>query len=112
MPTKRNRGAGVATHGTPIDLQMWHEIQDRPGVGKRGALRGFHTLLFLDEAAIWLTQPNTYTWRLVGCPMKVPTSKARGITARLNLMGCVDFATREVQYREIDGNTTGKEVGI
>ena len=42
--------------------------------------------------------------------MKVPTSKARGITARLNLMGCVDFAAREVQYREIDGNTTGKEV--
>lgn len=42
--------------------------------------------------------------------MEVPTSKARGITARLNLMGCVDFATREVQYREIEGNTTGKDV--
>lgn len=67
-------------------------------------------MLFLDEAAIWLTQPNTYTWRPIGCPMEVPTSKARGITARLNLMGCVDFATREVQYREIEGNTTGKDV--
>lgn len=71
---------------------------------------GLHTALFLDEAALWLTQPNTYTWRLVGCPMEVPTSKARGITARLNLMGCMDFATREVRYREIEGNTTGKDV--
>lgn len=71
---------------------------------------GLNVLLFLDEAAIWLTQPNTYTWRLVGCPMEVPTSKARGITARLNLMGCVDFASGEVQYRDIEGNTTGSTV--
>ena len=66
--------------------------------------------MFLDEAAIWLTQLNTATWRTVGSPMAVPTSKARGITARLNLMGVVDFATGEVQYREILGNTTGAEV--
>ena len=66
--------------------------------------------MFLDEAAIWLTQPNTATWRTVGSPMAVPTSKARGITARLNLMGVLDFATGEVQYREILGNTTGAEV--
>ena len=39
--------------------------------------------------------------------MEVPTSKARGITARLNLMGCVDYVSGEVQYREIEGNTTG-----
>lgn len=69
-----------------------------------------NVLLFLDEAALWLTQPNTYTWRLMGCPMEVPTSKARGITARLNLMSCVDFASGEVQYREIEGNTTGPAV--
>ena len=66
--------------------------------------------MFLDEAAIWLTQPNTATWRTIGSPMAVPTSKARGISARLNLMGVVDFATSEVQYREILGNTTGAEV--
>ena len=66
--------------------------------------------MFLDEAAIWLTQPNTATWRIIGLPMALPTSKARGITARLNLMGVVDFATGEVQYREILGNTTGAEV--
>ena len=54
--------------------------------------------MFLDEAAIWLTQLNTATWRTVGSPMAVPTSKARGITARLNLMGVLDFATGEVQY--------------
>ena len=66
--------------------------------------------MFLDEAALWLTQPNTATWRTIGAPMAVPTSKARGITARLNLMGVVDFATGEVQYREILGNTTGAEV--
>ena len=41
--------------------------------------------------------------------MEVPTSKARGITARLNLMGCVDFTAGEVQYREIEGNTTGQD---
>nr|WP_245808292.1 transposase [Deinococcus hopiensis] len=52
-----------------------------------------------------MTQPNTYTWRPIGCPMEVPTSKARGITARLNLMGCVDFASGKVLYREIEGNT-------
>ena len=66
--------------------------------------------MFLDEAALWLTQPNTATWRTIGSPMAVPTSKARGITARLNLMGVVDFATGEVQHREILGNTTGAEV--
>lgn len=67
-------------------------------------------MLFLDEAAIWLTQPNTATWRAVGQPMAVPTSKARGITARLNLMGCVDFARGEVRYREIEGNSRGEDV--
>jgi len=41
--------------------------------------------------------------------MAVPTSKARGIRARLNLMGCVDFAGGEVQYREIDHNTTATD---
>jgi transposase len=41
--------------------------------------------------------------------MEVPTSKARGITARLNLMGCVDFATGKVLYREIEGNTTAAD---
>lgn len=41
--------------------------------------------------------------------MEVPTSKARGITARLNLMGCVDYASGEVQYREIEGNTSGQD---
>ena len=41
--------------------------------------------------------------------MEVPTSKARGITARLNLMGCVDYVGGEVQYREIEGNTTGQD---
>lgn len=41
--------------------------------------------------------------------MQVPTSKARGITARLNLMGCVDYITSEVQYREMLGNTTGQD---
>ena len=66
--------------------------------------------MFLDEAAIWLTQPNTATWRTIGSPMAVPTSKARGITARLNLVGVVDFTTGEVQYREILGTTTGAEV--
>ena len=66
--------------------------------------------MFLNEAAIWLTQPNTATWRTVGAPMAVLTSKARGITARLNLMGVLDFATGEVQYQEILGNTTGAEV--
>lgn len=66
-------------------------------------------LFFLDEAAIWLTQPNTYTWRAVGQPMAVPTSNARGITARLNLMGGVDFSSGEVFYREIDANTTGQD---
>ena len=70
---------------------------------------GLNHLLFLDEAAIWLTQPNTYTWRLIGQPMEVPTSKARGITARLNLMGCVDFVTQQVQYRDIEGNSTGQD---
>ncbi|MGI8748452.1 MAG: IS630 family transposase [Deinococcus sp.] len=70
---------------------------------------GLNRLLFLDEAAIWLTQPNTYTWRPIGQPMEVPTSKARGITARLNLMGCVDFVTQQVQYRDIEGTTTGKD---
>ena len=64
----------------------------------------------MDEAAVWLTQPNTYTWHPVGTPMAVPTSKARGIRARLNLMGSVDLASGEVQYREIDGNTTSAEV--
>lgn len=63
----------------------------------------------MDEAAIWLTQPNTYSWREIGHPMEVPTSKARGITARLNLMGCVDYVSKEVQYREIEGNTSGKD---
>ncbi len=41
--------------------------------------------------------------------MEVPTSKARGITARLNLMGCVDYISGEVQYREIEGNTSGQD---
>lgn len=41
--------------------------------------------------------------------MEVPTSKARGITARLNLMGCVDYISGEVQYREIKGNTSGQD---
>lgn len=41
--------------------------------------------------------------------MEVPTSKARGITARLNLMGCVDYLSGEVQYREIAGNTSGQD---
>lgn len=41
--------------------------------------------------------------------MAVPTSKARGIRARLNLMGCVDFATGEVQYRDLDHNTTASD---
>lgn len=59
---------------------------------------------------MWLTQPNTYTWRPVGSPLEVPTSKARGITARLNLLGCVDFLSGEVQYREVQGNTTSEEV--
>uniref|UniRef100_UPI00054E4040 hypothetical protein n=1 Tax=Deinococcus marmoris TaxID=249408 RepID=UPI00054E4040 len=45
----------------------------------------------------------------IGQPMEVPTSKARGITARLNLMGVVDFASGEVQYREIEGNTIGQD---
>lgn len=67
-------------------------------------------MLFLDEAAIWQTQPNTYSWRPLRQPLAVPTSKARGITSRLNLMGCVDFASGEVQYREIVGNTTGADV--
>lgn len=71
---------------------------------------GVVKLLFLDEAAIWQTQPNTYSWRLIGQPLAVPTSKARGIKSRLNLMGCVDFADGEVQYREIEGNTTGADV--
>ena len=70
---------------------------------------GLLRLLFLDESALWLTQPNMYTWSAVGQPMEVPTSKARGITARLNLMGAVDFASGEVQYREIEGNTTGQD---
>jgi transposase len=67
-------------------------------------------LLFLDEAAVWLTQPNTYTWREKGCPLEVPTSKARGIRARLNLIGCVDYVTRDVTYREVEGNTTGEVI--
>lgn len=62
----------------------------------------------MDEAAIWLTQPNTYSWRNIACPLEVPTSKARGITARLNLMGCVDYISKDVRYREIEGNTTGQ----
>lgn len=66
-------------------------------------------MLFLDEAAIWLTQPNTYSWRKVAQPLAVPTSRVRGITARLNLMGCVDLVTQAVQYRELSGNTTGKD---
>lgn len=41
--------------------------------------------------------------------MEVPTSKARGITARLNLMGCVDYISGEVKYREIEGNTSGQD---
>ncbi len=41
--------------------------------------------------------------------MEVPTSKARGITARLNLMGCVDSISGEVHYREIEGNTSGQD---
>ncbi|SMB78994.1 Transposase [Deinococcus hopiensis KR-140] len=41
--------------------------------------------------------------------MDVPTSKARGITARLNPMGGVDFATDKVLYREIEGNTTAAD---
>ncbi|WP_415814878.1 IS630 family transposase, partial [Deinococcus marmoris] len=70
---------------------------------------GLLRLLFLDESAVWLTQPNIYTWSAIGQPMEVPTSKARGIMARLNLMGVVDFASGEVQYREIEGNTTGQD---
>ena len=70
---------------------------------------GLLRMLFLDESAVWLTQPNTYTWSAIGQPMKVPTSKARGVTTRLNLMGAVYFATGEVQYREIEGNTTGQD---
>ncbi len=73
-------------------------------------MKGLVKLLFLDEAAIWQTQPNTYTWRPIGVPMEVPTTKARGITSRLNLLGCVDFATREVHYRELERNTTGADV--
>lgn len=71
---------------------------------------GLLTLKFFDEAAIWLTQPNTYTWRPIASPMEVPISKARGISARLNLMGCMDFVSDEVLYREVEGNTTGKDV--
>lgn len=41
--------------------------------------------------------------------MEVPTSKARGITARLNLMGCTEYGKNAVQYREIEGNTTGQD---
>ncbi|CAM3936968.1 IS630 family transposase [Deinococcus frigens] len=70
---------------------------------------GLLRLLFLDESAVWLTQPNTYTWAAIGQPMAVPASKARGITARLNLMGAVDFASGEIHYREIEGNTTGQD---
>jgi len=70
---------------------------------------GLLRLLFLDESAVWLTQPNMYTWSPIGSPMEVPTSKARGITARLNLMGCVEYGSHTVQYREILGNTTGQD---
>ncbi|WP_424949513.1 IS630 family transposase [Deinococcus sp.] len=73
-------------------------------------MKQFVKLLFFDEAAIWQTQPNTYSWRPIGNPLAVPTSKARGIKSRLNLMGCVDFATGEVQYRELEANTTGPDV--
>lgn len=70
---------------------------------------GLLRLLFLNESARWLTQPNMYTWSAIGQPMEVPTSKARGITARLNLMGCVEYGSGTVQYREIMGNTTGQD---
>jgi len=70
---------------------------------------GLLRLLFLDESAVWLTQPNMYTWSTIAQPMEVPTSKARGITARLNLMGCVEFGSNTVQHREIMGNTTGQD---
>ena len=40
----------------------------------------------------------------------MPTSKARGITARLNLIGCVDDATTDMIYREVEGNTTGEAI--
>ena len=70
---------------------------------------GLLRLLFVDESARWLTQPNTYTWSPIGQPMEVATSKARGITARLNLMGCTEYGKNAVQYREIMGNTTGQD---
>lgn len=41
--------------------------------------------------------------------MEVPTSKVRGITARLNLMGCVEYGSNTVQYREILDNMTGQD---
>ena len=43
-------------------------------------------------------------------PLRVPTSKARGIRARLNLMGVVEYGSRTVLYREIEGNTTGQTI--
>lgn len=59
---------------------------------------------------MWLTQPNTYSWRPVQDPLRVPTSKQRGIRARLNLLGCVDFASGEVLYREVETNTSGTDI--
>lgn len=43
-------------------------------------------------------------------PLRVPTSKQRGIRARLNLLGCVDFASGEVLYREVETNTLGTDI--
>ena len=40
----------------------------------------------------------------------MPTSQQRGVRARLNLLGCVDFATGEVLYRELETNTSGPDI--
>ena len=67
-------------------------------------------LVFLDEASIWLTQPNMQTWREKGKPLKVVQGAKRGQRARVNLLGFVEYASGAVGYREVPGYTTKEDV--
>ena len=56
---------------------------------------------------MYSTAPNTYCWRPVDDPLKVPKAP-RG--EKINLLGAVEVGSGEVKVTEVEGNTTHQEV--
>lgn len=61
----------------------------------------------MDEAGVWCSSRNTYTWRDIGQPLEVKKAP-RG--QKINLIGAVEIGSGTVTVEEVPGYTTHKEV--